>query len=173
MIDSLTKAYHSDLLSGHFGFLRTYLKLKNKFWWPSMKNSVVRYVKARLPPDKPADAYVFHRPADYYSQLKKSLSIMHQSIRTRVVSSQAQYKQRCDHHRLDLQYELNDQVLTRVQGTCSELDPRYSLVLKSVVRKQHPIYCIKDNVNQVITRNHANDIQPIFILPTRGRALSQ
>ena len=59
--DSLLKTYHSGPLSGHFANLRTYLKSKNKLWWPSMKNSVVRYVKARLPPDKPAEGYIFHR----------------------------------------------------------------------------------------------------------------
>ena len=60
-VDSLLKTYHFGPLSGHFDILRTYLKSKNKFWWPSMKNSVVRYVKARLPPDKPAEDYIFHR----------------------------------------------------------------------------------------------------------------
>ena len=59
--DSLLKTYHLGTLSGHFAILRNYLKSKNKFWWPSMKNSAVRYVKARLPPDKPAEDHVFHR----------------------------------------------------------------------------------------------------------------
>ena len=49
MIDPLLKIYHDDPLSGHFGIVRTYLKLKKKFWWPGMKDSVVRYVKACLP----------------------------------------------------------------------------------------------------------------------------
>ena len=60
-VDSLLKTYHFGTLSGHFAILRTYLKSKNKFWWPSMKNSVIRYVKPRLPPDKPEEDYVFHR----------------------------------------------------------------------------------------------------------------
>ena len=48
MIDPLLKIYHDDPLSGHFGIIRTYFKLKKKFWWPGVKDSVVRYVKACL-----------------------------------------------------------------------------------------------------------------------------
>ena len=126
--------------------------------------------EARLPSDQPAVQYVFHRPVDYYSQLQKSLSIIHQHARARIVSSQTRYKQRYDHHRSDPQYEINDQVLTRVHGTRSKLDPRYSLILKSVVSKQHPIYWIRDDVTQAVTRVHANDIRPIIIPPTQRQA---
>ena len=49
MIDPVLKVYHDDPMSGHFGIVRTYLKLKKKFWWPGMRDSVVRYVKACLP----------------------------------------------------------------------------------------------------------------------------
>ena len=42
MINDLLQAYHSDPLSGHFGVLRTYLKIKNKYWWPKMKESISR-----------------------------------------------------------------------------------------------------------------------------------
>jgi predicted aspartyl protease len=59
-VDSLLKTYHSGPLSGHFAIASTYSKSMNKLWWPSMKNSLVRYVKARLPPDKPARDYIFH-----------------------------------------------------------------------------------------------------------------
>jgi hypothetical protein len=95
--------------------------------------------EARLPQDKPADDYVFHRPADYYSQLKKSFSIIHQSARARIVSSQSRYKQQYDHHRLDPRYEINDQVLTQVHGVRSKLEPRYSLIHKAVIQTQHPV----------------------------------
>ncbi|CAF4266608.1 unnamed protein product [Rotaria sp. Silwood2] len=49
MIDTLLKAYHADPLAGHFGIKRTYLKLKYKFWWPSMMQSIITYIKSCLP----------------------------------------------------------------------------------------------------------------------------
>ena len=119
--------------------------------------------EARLPPDKPADNYVFHRPADYYSQLKKSLSIMHQCARARIVSSQSRYKQQYNHHRSDPRYEINDQVLTRVHGVRSKLEPRYSLIPKVVVKTQHPVYWVQDDSTQQIIQVHANDMRPIII----------
>src|SRR6202034_715700 len=49
MINSLLEAYHADPLGGHFGIQRTYLKLKNKFWWSGMKQSITQYIKSCLP----------------------------------------------------------------------------------------------------------------------------
>ena len=77
-----------------------------------------------------------------------------------------------DHHRSDPHYEINEQVLTLVQGTRSKLDSRYSLILKSVVSKQHPIYWVRDDVTQAVTRVHVNDIRPITIPPTQRQAQS-
>ncbi|CAF1521778.1 unnamed protein product [Rotaria sordida] len=49
MINTLLKAYHSDPLAGHFGTRRTYYKLKNKYWWPDMKQSITQFIKSCLP----------------------------------------------------------------------------------------------------------------------------
>ncbi|CAF4321777.1 unnamed protein product, partial [Rotaria sordida] len=49
MINSLLKAYHSDSLGGHFGIRDTYYKLKNKYWWPDMKQSIAQFIKSCLP----------------------------------------------------------------------------------------------------------------------------
>ncbi|CAF3628734.1 unnamed protein product, partial [Rotaria socialis] len=49
MVNSLLKAYHSDPLSGHFGIRRKYYKLKNKYWWPTMKQSIAQFIKSCLP----------------------------------------------------------------------------------------------------------------------------
>ncbi|CAF4238254.1 unnamed protein product, partial [Adineta steineri] len=49
MINNLLQVYHSDPLSGHFGVQRTYLKIKNIFWWPDMKQSITRYIQSCLP----------------------------------------------------------------------------------------------------------------------------
>jgi hypothetical protein len=49
MVNNLLQAYHTDPLGGHFGIQRTYLKVKNKFWWPKMKQSISQYIKSCLP----------------------------------------------------------------------------------------------------------------------------
>jgi hypothetical protein len=49
MINDLLQVYHSNPLSGHFGVQRTYLKIKNKYWWPNMKQSIIRYIQSCLP----------------------------------------------------------------------------------------------------------------------------
>ncbi|CAF1544293.1 unnamed protein product, partial [Rotaria sordida] len=49
IINSLLHSYHNDSLSGHFGIQRTYLKkLKNKFWWPNMKQSIIQHIQSCL-----------------------------------------------------------------------------------------------------------------------------
>ena len=116
----------------------------------------------RLPPDKPPEQYVFHRPNDYYCQLKKSLSIAHQCARSRIIFDQARYKQRYDQRRSDPQYEINDQVLTKLQGGRSKLDPRYSLHVNIIVKKQHPVYWVRENSSQQIIQVHVNDIRPLL-----------
>ena len=49
MINDLLQVYHSDPLSSHFGVQRTYLKIKNKYWWPNMKQSIMQYIQSCLP----------------------------------------------------------------------------------------------------------------------------
>lgn len=49
MINDLLQAYHSDPLSGHFGVQRTYLKIKNTYWWPNMKHSISKYIQSCTP----------------------------------------------------------------------------------------------------------------------------
>ena len=49
MINALLKSYHSDPLSGDFGIRRTYLKIKNNFWWPNMKQSITQHIQSCLP----------------------------------------------------------------------------------------------------------------------------
>ena len=48
MISSLLQAYHDMPWSAHFGFRRTYIRLKDKYWWPGMKNSIQNYIKGCL-----------------------------------------------------------------------------------------------------------------------------
>ena len=47
MIPSLLKACHDDPMTGaHFGVERTYLKIKNYYWWPAMKRSIKTYIRS-------------------------------------------------------------------------------------------------------------------------------
>ena len=48
MINDLLQVYHSHLLSGHFGVQRTYFKVKKRFWWPNMKQSITQYIQSCL-----------------------------------------------------------------------------------------------------------------------------
>ena len=76
------------------------------------------------------------------------------------------YKNSYDKQRQDPHYEINDQVLVRIHGLRSKLDPRYSIDPKLIIKKQHPIYWVKDKKTQIESRVHVNDIRPIFILKT-------
>ncbi|CAF1573552.1 unnamed protein product [Didymodactylos carnosus] len=46
VIKDLLRAAHDDPISSHFGFHRTYLKLKHQYWWPNMKSSIEKYIKS-------------------------------------------------------------------------------------------------------------------------------
>ncbi len=117
----------------------------------------------RLPTDKPSSTYIFHRPNDYYNQLKRCLQIIHRSAREKMIQRQVKYKNDYDEHRSDPQYEINDQVLIKIHGSRSKLDPRYSIDPKLIVKKQHPVYWVQDETTQGISRVHVNDIRPILI----------
>ncbi|CAF4027267.1 unnamed protein product [Rotaria sordida] len=45
ILQRLLKAYHDSPWAGHFGFRRTYLKLKNRYWWPNMKSIIKNYIQ--------------------------------------------------------------------------------------------------------------------------------
>jgi transposase InsO family protein len=42
---SLVKEYHDSPLAGHLAFLRTYLRVQDKFYWPEMRNDIEEYCK--------------------------------------------------------------------------------------------------------------------------------
>ncbi|CAF2019560.1 unnamed protein product [Rotaria magnacalcarata] len=47
MINSLLLACHDDPMTGaHFSTDRTYYKIRDHFWWPQMKSTIQRYIKA-------------------------------------------------------------------------------------------------------------------------------
>lgn len=45
MILALLHAYHDMPWSAHFGLRRTYMKLKDKYWWPDMKVTIKNYIQ--------------------------------------------------------------------------------------------------------------------------------
>ncbi|CAF1687022.1 unnamed protein product, partial [Adineta ricciae] len=45
----LIRACHDDpMIGAHFSFERTYRKIKNLYWWPSMKSAIRRYIQSCL-----------------------------------------------------------------------------------------------------------------------------
>jgi hypothetical protein len=115
-----------------------------------------------MPTDE-ASHYVFYKPSDYYNQLKKSLKIIHQHARNQSNYSHMISKKQYDKNRSNPQYEINGQVLLRIYGSRSKLDPRYSLTPKIIIQKQHSTYWVRDQLNDQITRVHVNDIRPILL----------
>jgi hypothetical protein len=46
MISNILSAYHDHPLSGHFGVIRTYNKIKDKFYWFQMLDTIKQYVRS-------------------------------------------------------------------------------------------------------------------------------
>jgi hypothetical protein len=44
MVRAALEASHDHPLSGHFGIQRTFDKLRTRFWWPNMHESVKQYI---------------------------------------------------------------------------------------------------------------------------------
>lgn len=116
----------------------------------------------RLPIHKPSTTYTFHKPNDYYVQLQKSLRIIHNNAHDNILQQQSKYKDVYDTHRSNPVYDINDSVLTKVQGYRSKLDPRYSITPKIIIKKQHPVYWVKDQTTQIIQRVHVNDMRLLY-----------
>ncbi|CAF1533989.1 unnamed protein product [Rotaria sp. Silwood1] len=116
----------------------------------------------RMPTDATSN-YVFYKPSDYYNQLKKSLRIIQQHARNQSIYSHMNNKKYYDKNRSNPQYEINDKILIRIHGLRSKLDPHYTLNPKIIIQRQHPIYWVRDQLNDQITRVHVNDIRPILL----------
>ena len=43
---NVVKEYHDSLLAGHLAFLRTYFRIRDKFYWPEMLKDVKKYCKS-------------------------------------------------------------------------------------------------------------------------------
>ncbi|CAF1547792.1 unnamed protein product, partial [Adineta ricciae] len=127
----------------------------------------------RLPTDKPASAFTFRKPNDYYEQLRKNVKLMHRYAHENMTNRQNQYKKHYDKHRSDPRYSINDRVLIRKHGLKNKLDPKYSVTPQIIVREEHPVYIVKDEITQSETRVHINDIRPIYVQNRTNRLKEQ
>ena len=116
----------------------------------------------RLPTDEPNDSFTFPTPNDYYGQLKKSLGMMHDKAHNNIGNRQQQYKTHYDKRRPDPNYDIDDLVLIRIHGKRTKLEPKFSIIPKRIIQKQHPNYWVKDEETQVVSKVHVNDVRPIF-----------
>jgi hypothetical protein len=94
------------------------------------------------------------------------MKLIHTHARENIIRKQHQYKTQYDKRRPDPHYVINDRVLIRRHGMKNKLEPKYSITPKVIIKKQHPIYWVKDEETQVESRVHVNDIRPIFIHKT-------
>ncbi|CAF5134386.1 unnamed protein product [Rotaria sp. Silwood1] len=88
---------------------------------------------------------------------------MHTYARENILRQQHQYKVRYDQRRSNPHYEINDRVLIRRHGMKNKLEPKFSITPQIIIRAQHPVYIVRDEITQVETQVHINDIRPIYI----------
>ena len=117
----------------------------------------------RFPTDQSRTSFTFQRPNDYYEQLKKSMKIIHSHARENIIRKQRQYKIQYDKQRSDPHYAIDDRVLIRRHGMKNKLEPKFSITPQIIVREEHPVYVVKDEITQSETRVHINDIRPIYV----------
>jgi hypothetical protein len=94
---------------------------------------------------------------------KKSMRVIHTYARENIIRKQNQYKARYDKHRSDHHHAINDRVLIRRHGIKNKLEPKFSITPQVVIREEHPVYVVKDEITQSETQVHINDIRPIYV----------
>jgi hypothetical protein len=48
LVSQVVEVYHGSSWAGHFGFRRTYNNLKDRYWWPNMKETVKNHLQSCL-----------------------------------------------------------------------------------------------------------------------------
>ena len=48
LVSQVVEVYHGSPWAGHFGFRRTYNNLKDRYWWPNMKETIKNYLQSCL-----------------------------------------------------------------------------------------------------------------------------
>ncbi|CAF1632626.1 unnamed protein product [Rotaria sordida] len=98
----------------------------------------------RLPTDGQISSFTFHKPNDYYEQLKKSMKLIHTHARENIIRRQHQYKTQYDKRRPDPHYAINDRVLIRRHGIKNKLEPKYSITPHEESNSYRELFCIKE-----------------------------
>ena len=49
LVNQIIESYHDHPTAAHFGPNRTYVKLKNRYYWPQMRSSIDRYIESCSP----------------------------------------------------------------------------------------------------------------------------
>ncbi|CAF0736468.1 unnamed protein product [Didymodactylos carnosus] len=115
----------------------------------------------RLPIDSRPHHFTFHKPNDYFEQLKKTLNIYHKAAKENIIQQQQLNKQRYDIHRQDPHYKLGDRVWMRIFGMRGKLDPKFSLTPKIIIYCNHPTYIVLDEDTNIESRVHVGDLKPV------------
>lgn len=116
----------------------------------------------RLPADPPIENYVFHRPVDYFKQLKTNLTLIRRIARDSTNKKRLVYKKHYDQARRNPKYSVGTHILVRKHGARSKLEPRYSIDIYTVKKNNHPIYIVHDEKNDITRQVHVNDMRPII-----------
>jgi hypothetical protein len=120
-------------------------------------------LKANLPTDHPPTKFTFLKPNDYFQQLVRNLKCYHAAAKQHIIQQQRLYKIRYDHHRANPEYDIGKTVFTRIFTNRSNLDAKFSINPKTIVKKQHLIYWVEDNDNHSISQIHINDLRPLLV----------
>ena len=48
LVSQVVETYHASSWAGHFSFRRTYNNLKDRYWWPNMKDTIRNHLHSCL-----------------------------------------------------------------------------------------------------------------------------
>ena len=109
-------------------------------------------------PILPPTHYEFPKPNDYFKHFQQTMRIYHQQALINMKQVQQNYKQKFDHHRADIHYNVGDQVLKRLSINPSKLSAIYSNPM-TIIKEQHPTYWIQDQDDQQVYQVHVSQLR--------------
>ncbi|CAF3979391.1 unnamed protein product, partial [Adineta steineri] len=151
MIRSLLVAMHDDpYQGGHFSTDKMMSKIRLRYWWPRMKQTIQQHVKACV-------------PCQQFNHMRQKKPVYHQQAKSNIVDQQHLNKKYYDQHRSDPHYNLGDRVFTKIFAARSKLDPRYSSEPKVVVHSNHPTYVVRHEATGIENQYHVSDLRPVTV----------
>ncbi|CAF1565581.1 unnamed protein product [Rotaria sp. Silwood1] len=91
------------------------------------------------------------------------MKLIHGHARENIIRKQQQYKAQYDKQRPDPHYAINDRVFIRRHELKNRLEPKFSITPQNIIRAQHPVYVVRDEITPVETQVQINDIRPIYV----------